>query len=188
MLRPLVLERTILRAIQTHLPQVAVPPELEQQPQQFLDGLLLAAACIGAERCWIYLRDEYPAAHAVLTREIAFLVFADFQVLDATGPLAAFEIAARYRPGAYRLRVVAAEAGPVRASCGLCVSAEPLSAAGIIIVQIRSPLSLTCLLYTSDAADERSSVDLGGSRIIKQKKQQLIRTVIQTSNNKKKIT
>ena len=27
-----------------------------------------------------------------------------------------------------------------------------------------------CLLYTSDAADERSSVDLGGSRIIKQKK------------------
>ena len=34
--------------------------------------------------------------------------------------------------------------------------------------------SKTCLLYTSDAADERSSVDLGGSRIIKQK------------NNKKK--
>ena len=25
----------------------------------------------------------------------------------------------------------------------------------------------TCLLYTSDAADERSSVDLGGRRIIK---------------------
>ena len=29
----------------------------------------------------------------------------------------------------------------------------------------------TCLLYTSDAADERSSVDLGGSRIIKKKKE-----------------
>ena len=28
-----------------------------------------------------------------------------------------------------------------------------------------------CLLYTSDAADERSSVDLGGRRIIKTKKQ-----------------
>ena len=26
-----------------------------------------------------------------------------------------------------------------------------------------------CLLYTSDAADERSSVDLGGRRIIKNK-------------------
>ena len=31
-------------------------------------------------------------------------------------------------------------------------------------------LSDPCLLYTSDAADERSSVDLGGRRIIKKKK------------------
>ena len=29
---------------------------------------------------------------------------------------------------------------------------------------------VVCLLYTSDAADERSSVDLGGRRIIKKKK------------------
>ena len=29
---------------------------------------------------------------------------------------------------------------------------------------------MPCLLYTSDAADERSSVDLGGRRIIKKKK------------------
>ena len=34
--------------------------------------------------------------------------------------------------------------------------------------QVRS--SIACLLYTSDAADERSSVDLGGRRIIKKKK------------------
>ena len=35
-----------------------------------------------------------------------------------------------------------------------------------------TPLSVlydNCLLYTSDAADERSSVDLGGRRIIKNK-------------------
>ena len=30
-------------------------------------------------------------------------------------------------------------------------------------------LATVCLLYTSDAADERSSVDLGGRRIIKKK-------------------
>ena len=30
-------------------------------------------------------------------------------------------------------------------------------------------LDYICLLYTSDAADERSSVDLGGRRIIKKK-------------------
>ena len=32
------------------------------------------------------------------------------------------------------------------------------------------PVPYPCLLYTSDAADERSSVDLGGRRIIKKKK------------------
>ena len=34
----------------------------------------------------------------------------------------------------------------------------------------RHKLWYLCLLYTSDAADERSSVDLGGRRIIKKKK------------------
>ena len=34
-----------------------------------------------------------------------------------------------------------------------------------------------CLLYTSDAADERSSVDLGGRRTIKKKKKQRRRTM-----------
>ena len=33
----------------------------------------------------------------------------------------------------------------------------------------RARLLKGCLLYTSDAADERSSVDLGGRRIIKKK-------------------
>ena len=32
---------------------------------------------------------------------------------------------------------------------------------------------VVCLLYTSDAADERSSVDLGGRRILKKKKDEL---------------
>ena len=34
-------------------------------------------------------------------------------------------------------------------------------------VSIHNPEVGSCLLYTSDAADERSSVDLGGRRIIK---------------------
>ena len=45
-----------------------------------------------------------------------------------------------------------------------------------VVVELEQPaltddllLLRTCLLYTSDAADERSSVDLGGRRIIKKK-------------------
>ena len=35
--------------------------------------------------------------------------------------------------------------------------------------RVTGDLAECCLLYTSDAADERSSVDLGGRRIIKKK-------------------
>ena len=41
-----------------------------------------------------------------------------------------------------------------------------------------------CLLYTSDAADERSSVDLGGRRIIKKKKKENTRR--RDSDNQKR--
>ena len=40
---------------------------------------------------------------------------------------------------------------------------ETLAASALL----SSTLKYSCLLYTSDAADERSSVDLGGRRIIK---------------------
>ena len=42
-----------------------------------------------------------------------------------------------------------------------------------ILLHLREIVNIACcLLYTSDAADERSSVDLGGRRIIKKKKNQ----------------
>ena len=42
--------------------------------------------------------------------------------------------------------------------------------AGLAANQVHEPVQVcVCLLYTSDAADERSSVDLGGRRIIKKK-------------------
>ena len=43
-----------------------------------------------------------------------------------------------------------------------------------------------CLLYTSDAADERSSVDLGGRRIIKKKKR--YKNVASTREQQNKIS
>ena len=39
----------------------------------------------------------------------------------------------------------------------------------VVSEDITPPTANACLLYTSDAADERSSVDLGGRRIIKKK-------------------
>ncbi len=64
-----------------------------------------------------------------MIREIGFLIFDGFQLLDAAGPIAAFEIAGRYGRGAYRLRVLAMRGGAVRSSSHATMEAEAAAAA-----------------------------------------------------------
>jgi transcriptional regulator GlxA family with amidase domain len=67
-----------------------------------------------------------------MNRNIAFLIFRDFQLLDAAGPISAFEIAERIRPGAYALRVIAAQPGLIRSSSGVSLQARPFGASGAV--------------------------------------------------------
>lgn len=46
---------------------------LEREPHVFLEGMLIAAWAVQAERCFIYMRDEYPAVIEILRREIKAL-------------------------------------------------------------------------------------------------------------------
>src|SRR5580693_4388908 len=46
---------------------------LETDPHRFLEGMLIGAHVVEATDVYIYLRDEYPAARAILEREIAKL-------------------------------------------------------------------------------------------------------------------
>ncbi|MEM8872126.1 MAG: NAD(P)H-dependent oxidoreductase subunit E [Pseudomonadota bacterium] len=46
---------------------------LERQPHLFLEGMLIAAWAVEAERCYIYMRDEYPAVLHILAQEITAL-------------------------------------------------------------------------------------------------------------------
>jgi transcriptional regulator GlxA family with amidase domain len=62
-----------------------------------------------------------------MLRRIGVLIFPDFQLLDAAGPISTFEIAGRHQPGTYELKIMAAEPGQVRSSSGACMFAEPLS-------------------------------------------------------------
>ena len=61
--------------------------------------------------------------------QIAFLIFENFQLLDAAGPIAAFEIAGRYRPGAYALTTLAKSHGVVASSSGASMSALDMRSA-----------------------------------------------------------
>lgn len=61
-----------------------------------------------------------------MPRQICFLIYPEFQILDVTGPIAAFEIANALRPGAYALRLIAAADGDVPSSSGIAMRAHGL--------------------------------------------------------------
>jgi len=46
---------------------------LERDPHRFLEGMLIAAWAVGIDAIYIYLRDEYAACRALLTRELQAL-------------------------------------------------------------------------------------------------------------------
>ena len=66
---------------------------LERHPHLFLEGTLIAAWAVEAERVFLYMRDEYPAIIKVLRAEIA--------VLEAEGLIAPGYIDLRRGAGAY---------------------------------------------------------------------------------------
>jgi len=59
-----------------------------------------------------------------MARRIEFVIFPNFQLLDVAGPIAAFEIARAFRPGAYELRVSAEQPGEVASSSGAALVAR----------------------------------------------------------------
>ncbi|WP_343715221.1 helix-turn-helix domain-containing protein [Inquilinus sp.] len=62
-----------------------------------------------------------------MARTIGFLVFPGFNILDLSGPLAAFDTASRdLTPPPYRLRVISERGGAVASSAGLPVLTEPI--------------------------------------------------------------
>jgi transcriptional regulator GlxA family with amidase domain len=62
----------------------------------------------------------------VATRTILFVMFDNFQLLDVTGPLVAFEIAARFVPGAYKMRLASQAGGRTLSSAGVALDTEKL--------------------------------------------------------------
>ena len=50
---------------------------LETDPHRFLEGMLIAAWAVEADRAYIYLRDEYPQVNKLLRAELAKLIECD---------------------------------------------------------------------------------------------------------------
>ena len=114
-------------------------------------GLVVAALLVGAAPVMIYLR-KYHIDHVANSRDAASAEVYETlrqQIRDHGAQLHQYaDDLAKQQSATFSLRSKLAE----------------YEANDLIIQQIKG-----CLLYTSDAADERSSVDLGGRRIIKKK-------------------
>jgi transcriptional regulator GlxA family with amidase domain len=67
---------------------------------------------------------------------IGILVFPDFQLLDAAGPISVFEIAMRYAGMSPAIRVMAVKPGPVRSSSGAELLARGITASRAITTLI----------------------------------------------------
>jgi transcriptional regulator GlxA family with amidase domain len=67
---------------------------------------------------------------------IGVLIFPDFQLLDAAGPISAFEIAARFAGAAPAIKTLAVTPGPVRSSSGVEMLARGLKPSSAITTLI----------------------------------------------------
>src|SRR5258707_3376053 len=63
---------------------------------------------------------------------IGILIFPDFQLLDAAGPISVFEIAGRFSGVDQSIRTLAVTPGPVRSSSGVEMLARGLKSSGAI--------------------------------------------------------
>jgi transcriptional regulator GlxA family with amidase domain len=61
-----------------------------------------------------------------MKRVIAVVLHPGFQLLDVAGPTTAFEIAERFQPGSYEVRLLAPGGGDVESSSGVTVTTRPL--------------------------------------------------------------
>jgi transcriptional regulator GlxA family with amidase domain len=61
-----------------------------------------------------------------MTRAIAVVIFPRFQILDATGPISAFDIAGRMTGGGYDIRLLSETGGEVASSARVRMVADPL--------------------------------------------------------------
>jgi transcriptional regulator GlxA family with amidase domain len=80
---------------------------------------------------------------------IGILVFPDFQLLDAAGPISVFEIAARFADVPSSIKILAVRPGLVRSSSGVEIHANPISHSRAISTLIvvgaeRMPAAATC--------------------------------------------
>jgi transcriptional regulator GlxA family with amidase domain len=94
-----------------------------------------------------------------MTKTIAFLIFPDFQLLDAAGPIGAFEMPARsLQPAPYALKLIAKTPGPVTSSSGVAMIAEAFG----------DPAAIDTLVVAGGQGTEAAATDRETRRFVRE--------------------
>lgn len=84
-------------------------------------------------------------------RRLAIAIYPNFQLLDAAGPISAFEIAGRFAPSAYNIELVAPGGGSIASSAGVALEARPIESGPFDTIMVAGglvcdPAALTALV------------------------------------------
>lgn len=74
---------------------------MEGDPMCLIEGMVIAGLAVGATQGYIYLREEYPQAHAILNQAISACESAGFLGADIQGSGQTFYLEVRLGAGAY---------------------------------------------------------------------------------------
>lgn len=74
---------------------------MESDPFSLIEGMLIAGLAVGANRGYIYLREEYPLAHEVLNEAIGIAYQKNYLGNKITGSSFSFDLEVRLGAGAY---------------------------------------------------------------------------------------
>ncbi len=104
-----------------------------------------------------------------MARQVCFLAYPGFQLLDLSGPLAAFQFANQFRPGSYDLLVVSAQGGAVVTSLGVALGTVAVANSpcatfivpGGVHAHLRDPATLDIIRAAASRSDRIASVCTG---------------------------
>ena len=141
---------------------------MEADPYQLLEGMVIAALAVGAERGYIYLRSEYPNAERILTRAIANAEAAGWLGDNLLGSGKRFELQLRLGAEAYICGEETALLDSLEGKRGMVRAKPPLPAIEGLFGQptlVHNVLTLAAVTsILADGADSYQDYGVGRSR------------------------
>ncbi|WP_142809647.1 formate dehydrogenase beta subunit [Tepidiphilus olei] len=141
---------------------------MEGDPFALIEGMTIAALAVGATQGYIYLRVEYPHAHATLERALATAYRAGYLGADVAGSGKRFDLEVRLGAGAYVCGEETALLESLEGKRGMVRSKPPLPALRGLFGQptlVNNVLTLATVPYIlAEGAEAYQQLGAGRSR------------------------